>query len=210
MSKYLQSVAQLGKNPELKEALEQMQTLRQNECERISTAITDCDKQILPQKSTNQLIVSGMGSKCRPYDTSTPPLNQPEGQPSLDRKRQNQDHRHYPQKRSVPHFACERYYLVQNCVLISCNIFTRPVVPCHNSCVIEISGIDLRFSTNLSSLNYCYYYFMFIKQYIVGDLTSSWATMASNFIYGANLATFLRIVDALSIWHIAERTIFLV
>uniref|UniRef100_A0A915LB97 Uncharacterized protein n=1 Tax=Romanomermis culicivorax TaxID=13658 RepID=A0A915LB97_ROMCU len=99
MPKYLQSVAQPGKNPELKEALEQMQTLRQNECKRISTAITDCDKQILLQKSTNQLIVNGMGSKCRPYDTSTPPLNQPEGQPSLDRKRQNQDHRHYPQKR---------------------------------------------------------------------------------------------------------------
>uniref|UniRef100_A0A915JA21 Uncharacterized protein n=1 Tax=Romanomermis culicivorax TaxID=13658 RepID=A0A915JA21_ROMCU len=38
MPNHLQSVAQQGKNPELLDALEQMQTMRKNECERISNA----------------------------------------------------------------------------------------------------------------------------------------------------------------------------
>uniref|UniRef100_A0A915HG31 DNA primase n=1 Tax=Romanomermis culicivorax TaxID=13658 RepID=A0A915HG31_ROMCU len=37
------AIAQQGKNPELKDALEQMQTLGQSECDRISIAIADCD-----------------------------------------------------------------------------------------------------------------------------------------------------------------------
>uniref|UniRef100_A0A915K3B2 Uncharacterized protein n=1 Tax=Romanomermis culicivorax TaxID=13658 RepID=A0A915K3B2_ROMCU len=58
MPNYLPSVAQQGENPDLKDTLEQMQTLPQNECKRISTAITDCDEQILSQKSMNPLIIN--------------------------------------------------------------------------------------------------------------------------------------------------------
>uniref|UniRef100_A0A915INV7 Uncharacterized protein n=1 Tax=Romanomermis culicivorax TaxID=13658 RepID=A0A915INV7_ROMCU len=60
MPNYLRSVAQQGKNPELSDVMEQMQTLRQTECERISVAIAECDKQILPQKSTNLPTISGV------------------------------------------------------------------------------------------------------------------------------------------------------
>uniref|UniRef100_A0A915L8T4 Gag protein n=1 Tax=Romanomermis culicivorax TaxID=13658 RepID=A0A915L8T4_ROMCU len=98
MLNYLRSVAQQGKNPDLKDAMEQMQTLRQNECEQISTAIADCDKEILPQKSTSPMIVSGAWGKHKPQTTNTPPPNQSEPQQSSDQKLQNQDRRNYPQK----------------------------------------------------------------------------------------------------------------
>uniref|UniRef100_A0A915K2B0 Uncharacterized protein n=1 Tax=Romanomermis culicivorax TaxID=13658 RepID=A0A915K2B0_ROMCU len=39
MYNYLQSVAQQGKNSELRDAMEQMQTMRQSKCERIARAI---------------------------------------------------------------------------------------------------------------------------------------------------------------------------
>uniref|UniRef100_A0A915KIV0 Uncharacterized protein n=1 Tax=Romanomermis culicivorax TaxID=13658 RepID=A0A915KIV0_ROMCU len=56
MPNSLQSVAQQGKNPDLKDVMEQMQTLRQSQCERIANAIADCDKEILLQKLTNSPI----------------------------------------------------------------------------------------------------------------------------------------------------------
>uniref|UniRef100_A0A915J5Z1 Uncharacterized protein n=1 Tax=Romanomermis culicivorax TaxID=13658 RepID=A0A915J5Z1_ROMCU len=72
MPNYLRSVAQQGKNPELRDACERKATAI--ECERIATAIAVCNKEILPQKSTNLLVVSGAGSKGKPQDTTTPPL----------------------------------------------------------------------------------------------------------------------------------------
>uniref|UniRef100_A0A915JZ85 Uncharacterized protein n=1 Tax=Romanomermis culicivorax TaxID=13658 RepID=A0A915JZ85_ROMCU len=78
--------------------MEQMQTMRQNECERIATAIADCNKEILPQKSTNPPVVSGVGSKCKPHDTTTPPPNQPERCQPSDRKGQSQDCCDYSKK----------------------------------------------------------------------------------------------------------------
>uniref|UniRef100_A0A915KUR2 Uncharacterized protein n=1 Tax=Romanomermis culicivorax TaxID=13658 RepID=A0A915KUR2_ROMCU len=78
--------------------MEQMQTLRQNECEQVSTAIADCGKEILPQKSTSPMIVSGAWGKHKPQTINTPPPNQSERQQSSDQKPQNQDRRNYPQK----------------------------------------------------------------------------------------------------------------
>uniref|UniRef100_A0A915HM17 Gag protein n=1 Tax=Romanomermis culicivorax TaxID=13658 RepID=A0A915HM17_ROMCU len=96
---YLRSIAQQGKNPDLKDAMEQMQTMRQSKCKRIATAIADCDKKILSQKSTNLPVISGAGSKCKPHDTTTPPPNQPEHHQPSDPKPQSQDRRDYSKKR---------------------------------------------------------------------------------------------------------------
>uniref|UniRef100_A0A915JX08 Uncharacterized protein n=1 Tax=Romanomermis culicivorax TaxID=13658 RepID=A0A915JX08_ROMCU len=64
MPNYLRSVAQQGKNPDLKDAMEQMQMLHQSEWEQIATANADCDKEILPQKSTNPLIIRNQMISC--------------------------------------------------------------------------------------------------------------------------------------------------
>uniref|UniRef100_A0A915KEE1 Uncharacterized protein n=1 Tax=Romanomermis culicivorax TaxID=13658 RepID=A0A915KEE1_ROMCU len=58
MSNYLRLVAQQGENPELRDTMEQMQTMRQSKRERITIAIAECDKEMLPQKSTNLSIGS--------------------------------------------------------------------------------------------------------------------------------------------------------
>uniref|UniRef100_A0A915KTS7 Uncharacterized protein n=1 Tax=Romanomermis culicivorax TaxID=13658 RepID=A0A915KTS7_ROMCU len=97
MPNYLRSVAQQGKNPELRDTCERKATAI--ECERIATAIAECKKEILPQKSTNLLVVSGAGSKGKPQDTITLPPNQPECRQPSDRKRQSQDGHDYPKKR---------------------------------------------------------------------------------------------------------------
>uniref|UniRef100_A0A915JXU3 Uncharacterized protein n=1 Tax=Romanomermis culicivorax TaxID=13658 RepID=A0A915JXU3_ROMCU len=52
-----------GKNPELLDAMEQMQTIHQSECEGIANGIPECDEEILPQKSTYAPVVSGARSK---------------------------------------------------------------------------------------------------------------------------------------------------
>uniref|UniRef100_A0A915HI49 Gag protein n=1 Tax=Romanomermis culicivorax TaxID=13658 RepID=A0A915HI49_ROMCU len=99
MPNYLRSVAQQGKNPELRDAMEQMQTMRQSKCERIATTIAECDKEILPQKSTNPPIVGGAGGKRKPHDTTTPPPNQLERRQPADCNRKSQDCHDYPKKR---------------------------------------------------------------------------------------------------------------
>uniref|UniRef100_A0A915IXF7 Uncharacterized protein n=1 Tax=Romanomermis culicivorax TaxID=13658 RepID=A0A915IXF7_ROMCU len=113
MPNYLRSVAQQGTNLDLKNAMEQMQTMRQSECERIATAITDCDKEILPQKSTNPLVVSGAGSKRKPHDTTTPPPNQLECRQPSDPKRQSQDRCDYSKKRYYDDRSS--YYMWHKC-----------------------------------------------------------------------------------------------
>uniref|UniRef100_A0A915ILT9 Uncharacterized protein n=1 Tax=Romanomermis culicivorax TaxID=13658 RepID=A0A915ILT9_ROMCU len=79
--------------------MEQMQAMRQSKCERIASAIAECDEETLPQKSTNPPVVSGAGSKRKPHNTTTLPPNQPECCQTSDRKRQSQDRPDYPKKR---------------------------------------------------------------------------------------------------------------
>uniref|UniRef100_A0A915II11 Gag protein n=1 Tax=Romanomermis culicivorax TaxID=13658 RepID=A0A915II11_ROMCU len=108
MPNYLRSVIQQGKYQYLLDAMEQIQSMRQNENERIVNAIKDSNQVILSEKTMNPSVVSGAGGKRASLYTITPSPSQLAHQQSSDQRYQSKDQcesaKRLQYQTSVPHW----------------------------------------------------------------------------------------------------------